>query len=472
MHDDFEKITHLYNKIISNTEKSLLKNFKNALTAAYALVGEQYLKYSQEGQLNYFEMSKYNRMEKLFHGLDNIVNEGYKSSYKDMKKALGEIYLISYDGVREIVQLQTDKRLIPIVRAEVMQRALTNDISGLKWTQRMNLHRDTAVLKIRETVANGLHHGETYSQMSERLNEALSRQVVNPMRIVRTEGHRVFSEARRDSIDGAKGKVKMTKTWITSKDERVRGQKKNDKMNHIAMDGMTIPYEDDFELPDGSKGFGPGMIGDANDINCRCDWIIDFIEETNNESEYIKISNEDENNRNTADEIRNQLDIIPEKHKEIIKDTVNEVIVVDEGNSRYDRAKGIMYILKNPEEGEVIHELAHAIETKLDLYNRDEFKSIVDDIIKDKGFNDFIYDLDFAKPIIRIESERFISEYQGHIYNFDMDDYQKRGYIETKQLGDYFTEGYRVYVTNPELLREKDIRLYNFIDEELVKVGR
>jgi len=113
--------------------------------------------------------------------------------------------------------------------------------------------------------------------MSKRLNESLSNQVVNPIRIVRTESHRVFNEARKDSLDKAKDKVKMTKEWITSKDERVRS-------THSPMDGITIPYDDDFVMPDGARGFGPGMINEPqHDINCRCDWIIDFIEEKRNE---------------------------------------------------------------------------------------------------------------------------------------------------------------------------------------------
>ncbi len=60
----------------------------------------------------------------------------------------------------------------------MLDRALTNNISGLK--------------KIRETITQGLHDGATYKQMADRLNEALSGDVVNPVRIVRTEGHRVF----------------------------------------------------------------------------------------------------------------------------------------------------------------------------------------------------------------------------------------------------------------------------------------
>lgn len=37
--------------------------------------------------------------------------------------------------------------------------------------------------------------------------------------------------------------------------------------------------------------------------------------------------------------------------------------------------------------------------------------------------------------------------------------------INIKSLVEYFSEGYREYFQNPEHLKEKDIKLYNFIKE-------
>lgn len=273
MKSKFEKLFNDYEKLINKSEKSIIVDFRDSLEAAYSILGEQYRKYEYDGALTYAEMIKYRRLDKLYHELDIIVNEGYKKSYKSIQKALGDTYLSSYSGTKDIVELSLKKELIPIVKDEVIKKAITNNISGLKWTERMNLHRDTAVMRIRETVAQGLHQGETYSTMAKRLNESLSNQVVNPMRIIRTESHRVFSEARRDSLDVASPKVSMTKEWITSRDERVRS-------THSPMNGKIIPYEDNFVMPDGASGFAPGMIGSPqHDINCRCDWIIDFTDE-------------------------------------------------------------------------------------------------------------------------------------------------------------------------------------------------
>lgn len=271
MRDKFEKLFNEYEDLIKIAEKSIVSDFKEVLSAAYDLLGDQFRKYEEDGALTYSEMVKYKRLEKFLYELDLIINEAYKNSYKGIRKALIDTYKLNYNGTKDIVELVKGRSLIPIVKDEVIQKALTNNISGLKWTKRIGLHRDYAVMKIRETVAQGLHQGETYKTMAKRLNESLSKQVVNPMRIIRTESHRVFSEARKDSLD--KANIKMTKQWITSRDERVRS-------THSPMDGVIIPYKEDFELPDGARGFAPGQIGSPqHDINCRCDWIIDFVDD-------------------------------------------------------------------------------------------------------------------------------------------------------------------------------------------------
>lgn len=44
----------------------------------------------------------------------------------------------------------------------------------------------------------------------------------------------------------------------------------------------------------------------------------------------------------------------------------------------------------------------------------------------------------------------------------DMIDY-KNSKLNTKCLGEYFSEGYREYLMNPKNLKAKDIELYEFI---------
>jgi len=69
------------------------------------------------------------------------------------------------------------------------------------------------------------------------------------------------------------------KEWISIHDHRTRGVNPKDHANHIALDGVTIDFEDYFVDPrNGVRLFQPGdpkAKGSAKDkaasvINCRC----------------------------------------------------------------------------------------------------------------------------------------------------------------------------------------------------------
>ena len=65
--------------------------------------------------------------------------------------------------------------------------------------------------------------------------------------------------------------------------------------------------------------------------------------------------------------------------------------------------------------------------------------------------------------IYAIENKKFVSEYQGRTYievGLFLDDK-----LNPFALGEYFSEGYKTYIINPELLKKKDPQLYNYIKE-------
>lgn len=271
---EFENIAKRAEVRARRLEGEVLRGYKVTLEDLYQSLGQLYRQYEdKDGKLTYEEMSRYKRLEKMAMEFQKNVATLYGQNDKAIYKGLREIYEAGYKDTAGLIRSATGKRISGIVRKDVLDRAITNDISGLAWTERMGVHRGHAVAKIRETVTQGLHDGSTYRQMAKRLNEALSGDVVNPIRIVRTESHRVISEAQKDRLDEAeKSGVKMVKVWVSSKDERVRS-------SHVAMDGVSVPYKDDFVMPDGARGFAPGIIGaPQHDINCRCSWKIEFVD--------------------------------------------------------------------------------------------------------------------------------------------------------------------------------------------------
>lgn len=80
----------------------------------------------------------------------------------------------------------------------------------------------------------------------------------------------ISSEFHRNTNEGMHGLVqkygpkKVTKTWQTMRDDRVRD-------THDYLEGMTIPYSEDFYTYNGDHAPLPGMFGIAEeDCGCRC----------------------------------------------------------------------------------------------------------------------------------------------------------------------------------------------------------
>ena len=259
---------------VTSSEMEVVRTCARSLIDFKRYMGTLYERHKTDGRLTYDAMRRYGRLARMNEEIRGLTVSLYVENTRIVSNALNAAYTTGFLGTGEMVtRAWGQSSLHGIIREDEMRRALTNDISGLAWTERMNINRETAVARIRETIVRGLHDGETYSQMAARLNAALGRTGVGALRIVRTECYRVFAEARKDRLDRVRG-VNMFKEWITSKDERVRS-------SHAPMHGVKVPYSQDFVLPTGASGFGPGMIGVASeDINCRCFYAVDVAAET------------------------------------------------------------------------------------------------------------------------------------------------------------------------------------------------
>lgn len=80
-------------------------------------------------------------------------------------------------------------------------------------------------------------------------------------RMIECEANRVFNTGVIEAGDGVDG---VTKTWETMGDEKVRDE-------HWYLEGVTIPFDDEFVTIGGSSALAPGMFDEADlNVNCRC----------------------------------------------------------------------------------------------------------------------------------------------------------------------------------------------------------
>lgn len=226
------------------------------------------------------EIYKYGRSTALKTELATIVSELAKEHKALIRPFLKVSYTKSFDNVLSVARLETGKALIAIEPApKLLDFALKKEVSGFTWAERITNNRNGLVVKLQSNVFQGIQNGESYTTIAKRIDNTIgyaSKTGVNggladSVRIARTESHRILNEAQYDSVQAITKKgVKGYKTWISSRDSRVRDP-------HISLDGTKIPVEADFKSPTGATGKGPGMMGNpADDINCRCILVYSF----------------------------------------------------------------------------------------------------------------------------------------------------------------------------------------------------
>ncbi len=103
-------------------------------------------------------------------------------------------------------------------------------------------------------------------------------------RIVRTETSRIYrialdeqvqklAELVKDATDKDGKKVTLKKKWVTG------AWRPGRREDHQQMDGVVVPVDEPFVLPDGTRLMYPGALGPDNSpaqtINCGCTYVLD-----------------------------------------------------------------------------------------------------------------------------------------------------------------------------------------------------
>ena len=277
---EFLELDKQTQKLISKHERNIKKNYKKALDDLRKQVADLYEKYGDaDGKLSLETMNKYARLDNLKKSIQDSLNEVYKANKQEIYANLKEVYKLNSEGV--VKPLEKSISYLPntrinfegILKTLDVAKTINEEMAGLNWAERLGKHRADVIYNVEKTVREGLYNGDTYKTMATRLKDSLEGDVINPTRIVRTEGARVMSTAQTDVLNRVADKVPMKKIWLSANDERTRD-------THIAMHKKEVDYEDVFILPDGTEMFAPLQGGNAkNVINCRCVMSIRIAEE-------------------------------------------------------------------------------------------------------------------------------------------------------------------------------------------------
>lgn len=268
--DEWQKrINRSLGQLLQHADRAIGRRFALTLGSIRAMIAELYEKYSTGGVLTYADMVKYDRLNKFMAEVNSLMLSNYRDVYKAVYEALGWSYSETWDLTAWAIETDAKAKLgYGAASAEQVAAMMANPVAGLTLKETLEKARANIVWTIQAEMTQGLAKGETYRTMMERIKPALDNDATKAMRVVRTEGHRVQEAAKKEAaVHADKRGVRMTKTWRTMKDQRVRHTSKAD---HRKLEGVTLPVDQDFQQGRG-RGPCPGQMGTAaHDVNCRC----------------------------------------------------------------------------------------------------------------------------------------------------------------------------------------------------------
>ena len=182
-----------------------------------------------------------------------------------------------------------------------------------------------------------------------------------------------------------------------------------------------------------------------------------------------KLNFSDSVSQSEREGIEKELSVIPQWQRDKAESIINKVAMTekDAAGSGYYYPDKTLYLHPERKSGDVIHEYGHALEISLDLRHNSKYISIRKSGIDVEDFSKIVYDdSTYTQAIYLLQNSKFISEYQGRLYESPTDGIFKAGTMQINEdmLKEYFSEGYRAFYQEPSALKEKDPQLYHFIE--------
>lgn len=264
-------------------EEEIRIAYSKVLKEVQHFIADEYAKLAENDSLTYAILQSKNEFANFLETVQKNIETITPSISEQIKNAVSDTYKLAYEGMVGAVKkggdLREELKGLVSCTPEVIKRAVENPIAGLTLKDTLEKNRNGIIYDIKQQIGIGLTNGDRYTTMANRIKDSLSGDYEKAIRIVRTETHRVREAGTVDAARSVEVELKesgagvqMMKTWKTMKDSRVRPNKqKKKKYNHVKMDGVQIPVEEEFILPSGTRAMAPGQTGvAAEDIHCRC----------------------------------------------------------------------------------------------------------------------------------------------------------------------------------------------------------
>lgn len=229
---------------------------------------------SEVGNVVYVSRAEANKYGRL-NSLNNLIRDQHRTAalfdVSQLERRGVKLYETGYNGYAWTYNQGYGLPVTAGARVRLVADSVYSDFYGKNIISRVHDSLGESSARIIGDVTRGLNQGQSYRAMAETISANYNREYNNALRIARTEGGRMYSqatldtEALLDSVGAAHGKM-WIKTPIGSG---------GDRQDHFAMSGEMADDNGIFHLPSGATGPAPRLTGEpSEDINCACSHVI------------------------------------------------------------------------------------------------------------------------------------------------------------------------------------------------------
>lgn len=251
-----------FEKYIKSREKELASNFNDTYKDIRKELLKIYNKYEVDNKIDFDELRKYNRLNKL----DDIILSSIAANSLLNKKAINKLLNDVVDKTEKdsFGVINSRATINPIKRKFDTKALVHKEVAGKAWEERLKHHTANFMYDVHGIVRQGLEQGDSYTTMAKAVKKKFGKEVKKELFLVRTEARRIQEFTKFETMKEVDKQVGLVKVWHTMKDEAVRS-------THQAMEGVEVGMDEEFTLPSGATCLTPTGTGlPEEDCNCRC----------------------------------------------------------------------------------------------------------------------------------------------------------------------------------------------------------
>jgi uncharacterized protein with gpF-like domain len=250
---------------LKQIEKSIIVNYKYALKE----VRNKLLALDNKDALTQSDIRKYDRLNIMKKDIEVLLKDTQKSNYNLINKIRKTSYNNAY--VESLKEFGIDISKM----TEAIKASFNNPLFNANFSDSMKNLTKTDLTKISGEITNGLIQGKGVKEISKAIKVRVDMSASRAITIARTETLRSMSQGQIEATNKLVEKgFNVRKVWEYSYHIPLS------RPEHEAMDGKMADEDGYFTLNNGIRMEAPRLSGDpAEDINCRCTYYNEIIEE-------------------------------------------------------------------------------------------------------------------------------------------------------------------------------------------------